>query len=229
MVGICEEAIQKPGTRIIRIARLIRHRMMHMVGDDIDLLRNYIDGQIPRDKSPEPVTKRIGAVRAIPVIPDSAMGTHNYHAIYKSNGHQVEMEISKKEDKQAGKEDHKLKPTEEGQPILFSPEDIQSEPKFPHDLPGSRNDQAAFPVLPSIGGRLQNVIDQVLFPLVSVDRMDGGKRLMHNMGSPHHAKSRDKVSRRCLCVRYILLRIYYTIHTMTPVKQARHVENVGTI
>ena len=183
MVDICEEAIQKSGTRIIRIARLIGHGMMHMMGDDIYFLRNYIDGQIARDKSPELVTERICAVGAISVIPDSAMSTHNYHAIYKSNCHQVEMKIPEKEDKQAGNEDHKLKPTEEDQPILFSPEDIQPEPKFPHDLPGSRNDQATFAVLPSIRGRLQNVIDQVLFPLVSVDRMDEGKHLMHNMGA----------------------------------------------
>lgn len=155
-----------------------------MMGDDIYFLRNYIDGQIARDKSPELVTERICAVGAISVIPDSAMSTHNYHAIYKSNCHQVEMKIPEKEDKQAGNQDYKFEPTEEDQPILFSPEDIQSEPKFPHDLSGSRNDQATIPVLPSIGGRLQNVIDQVLFPLVSVDRMDGGKRVMHNMGAP---------------------------------------------
>jgi hypothetical protein len=98
-------------------------------------------------------------VGAVPVIPDSAMGAHNYHAIYKSNGHKVEMEIPEKEDKQAGNEDRKLKPAEEDQPVLFSSEDIQSGTKFPHDLSGSRNDQATFPVLPPIRGRLQNVID----------------------------------------------------------------------
>jgi len=217
MVDICEETIQKSGTRIIRIARLIRHGMMHMMGDDIYFLRNYIDGQIARDKSPELVTERICAVGAISVIPDSAMSTHNYHAIYKSNCHQVEMKIPEKEDKQAGNQDYKFEPTEEDQPILFSPEDIQSEPKFPHDLSGSRNDQATIPVLPSIGGRLQNVIDQVLFPLVSVDRMDGDKRLMHKIRPRgDRTRSQSKVSRRCLWMRYILLRIYYTIHTMTP-------------
>jgi len=158
--------------------------MMHMMGDDIDLLRNYIDGQIPRDKPPELVTERKCAMGTIPVIPDSAMGTHNYHAIYKSNGHQIEMEIPEKEDKQAGNEDHELEPTEEDQPILPGPEDIQPEPKFTHDSSGRGNDQITIRVLPSIGGRLQNVIDQVLFLLVSVGRMDRGKRLMHKMGSP---------------------------------------------
>jgi hypothetical protein len=44
------------------------------------------------------------------------------------------MEIPEKEDKQAGNQDQKLTPTEEDEPILFSPEDIQPEPKFPDNL-----------------------------------------------------------------------------------------------
>ena len=55
MVKVCKETIQKPGACIAWISRLVRPGVMQVMGDDIDLLRNYMNGQVARDKSPEPI------------------------------------------------------------------------------------------------------------------------------------------------------------------------------
>src|SRR6185437_1653708 len=102
VVDIGQETIQKTGACIVRVPRLVRLGMMNVVRDDIRFFRNDIDRHISRHKSPEPATESIGMVRAIPVIPDSAMRTHDDHAVNKSNPQQGKREIMKQKDKKTG-------------------------------------------------------------------------------------------------------------------------------
>jgi len=54
-----------------------------MVRNRINFFRNNFKGKILCKKPPEFIAEFIRLMRAISVMPDSTMGTHNYHAINK--------------------------------------------------------------------------------------------------------------------------------------------------
>jgi hypothetical protein len=158
VIDIREETVQEAGGRIIGISGLIRLRMMHVMGNDIDLFRNNIDGQVLRNKSPEPVPESVCIVRAVPVMPDSAMRTHHDHAVKKSHSQQVKIKVLEREDKKAWDQQNYPGPAGKSQPVLPGPENIQTEKELFQQLPGRGNDQAVFRVLPSIGRLFQYMI-----------------------------------------------------------------------
>ena len=84
MVHIGQEAIEKTGLCIIRVAWLIGFGMVNMVRDDVDLFGDDANREVLGNKPPEPVPEREGTVRAVAVVPHRAVRTHNDHAIKKS-------------------------------------------------------------------------------------------------------------------------------------------------
>ena len=166
MVDIGEETIQKTGTCIIGISGLVRLGMMNMMGNDIDLFRDDVDGQIPGNEPPELVAERIGAMRTIPVVPDRAMRTHGYHAVNKGDPQQIEIEIVKETDKQTGDQQQHLDPAKKRQPILSGPEYVQPEQELFYQLTSRGNDEFPVRLLPSIGRGQQYIVHQILFSYI---------------------------------------------------------------
>src|SRR5271170_8260235 len=110
---------------------------------------------------------------AIPVIPDSAMCTHDDHAVDKGDHQQVNIEIVEQKDKESGDQQEHPGPVEEGQPIPSIPENVQPDPEFfPYLSPG-RDNQTSIGVIPSIGRNPQHMIHQVHFSWPYMDRTAG--------------------------------------------------------
>src|ERR1700761_3239961 len=119
MVNIRQKTIQKAAGCVVRIAGRIRQCMMHMVRYGIDLFRNNFEGKVLRKKTPETITERISAMRAIAVMPYGAMCTHNNHTIHKGNYKQLKSKVFKDEQKQERGQHHDHHPAHKREPVFF--------------------------------------------------------------------------------------------------------------
>src|SRR5665213_1449557 len=83
VVHVRQEAIKPPAIYVIRVARLFGNVVMHMVGNDINFLRNELDHQLPDDKQPNLVFKRKSVVGGVAVQVNGSMRAQNDHAVNK--------------------------------------------------------------------------------------------------------------------------------------------------
>jgi hypothetical protein len=74
--------------------------MMHMVRNGVYFFRDDSQGKVLGKKPPEFITKGIGAMCAIPVMPYSTMGTHDYHAVHKCRDQQFDGKVFEYEQEQ---------------------------------------------------------------------------------------------------------------------------------
>jgi hypothetical protein len=88
------------------------------MGHDIRFFGNDLDDQVLYNKSPKGMTKRIGAVGGISVIPNSAMSPQNDHAVDKAIENERPAEIVGKEDDKGNRKKTRTAPPKKSQPIL---------------------------------------------------------------------------------------------------------------
>jgi len=88
VINIRQKAVQKTAFRIIRISRAIRFGVMYVVRHYIYFLRDHTNRQILCEKPPEMIAKFVSAMRAISVVPDGTVCSHNEHAVYERGDQQ---------------------------------------------------------------------------------------------------------------------------------------------
>jgi hypothetical protein len=75
-----------------------------MMGYNINLFWNYINGKVLCKEPPEGISKSIGAMSTIPMVPDSAVCTHNNHTVHKCSQQRPNMKKIEKENKKESKQ-----------------------------------------------------------------------------------------------------------------------------
>src|SRR6185437_2383305 len=124
MVVFGQHAVPASCLRAIRIAGLVRFGVMHMMRNDINLLRYGFYHEILRQDPPQWMAKAKGLVRAIAVKPDGAMRTHDHHAINDNGDDQVPGEIFEEEEIKEGQHSCQNQEADERDPVFLCPEDI---------------------------------------------------------------------------------------------------------
>jgi hypothetical protein len=109
------------------------------MGNDIRFLGNDLDDQVLDNKSPKGMTKRIGTVRGIPVVPNGAMCPQNDHAVYKASEQEWPAEILGQEDEKGNRKQTRTGPPKQRQPILAGCENILASKKLSEQLPIGRD------------------------------------------------------------------------------------------
>jgi hypothetical protein len=114
---------------------------MNMMGNDIRFLGNDLDDQVFHNESPKGVTKRIGTVCGISVVPNGAMGPQNDHAVNKAIEKERPTEIIGKEDNKGNRKQTRTAPSKKSQPIFTGFKNILSNEKLSNELPIGRNNE----------------------------------------------------------------------------------------
>ena len=81
MIDIRKHTIPKATFWIIRIAWYVRFRMVYMMRNHVNFFGEGFNNQVLGNKSEKGMPEFICFMRAIPMKPDSAMGSHDDHAI----------------------------------------------------------------------------------------------------------------------------------------------------
>src|SRR5688572_3328438 len=81
VIYIRQHTIQKPSLWIVRITRLVRFGMMHMMGYYVDLFGKCFDDYILRQEPKYRVTELVRFMCAVAMKPDRAMSAHDDHAV----------------------------------------------------------------------------------------------------------------------------------------------------
>jgi hypothetical protein len=118
MKDICQKTIPPPREHIIRIPWFFRNVVVNEMGNDIRFLGNDLDDQVLYKKSPKGMTKRIGTVCGISVIPNSAMSPQNDHTVNKAIEKERPTEIVGSEDDKGNHKKTRTGPSKKSQPIL---------------------------------------------------------------------------------------------------------------
>jgi len=85
------------------------------------------------------MTKRIGPVCGISVVPNGAMGPQNDHAVHKASEQEGPAEILAQEDEKGNGKQTRTAPSKKSQPIFASFENILANKKLFEQLPIGRD------------------------------------------------------------------------------------------
>ena len=106
------------------------------------------------------MAKAVGFMRAVPVKPDGAVGSHDHHAVDYDGQYEVPGKIFKKEEDKERQHCRKHQEADEGDPVSPAPEDIHPGKGFRPKLFCSRGDEGAIFVFPTIRRDVEQVIDK---------------------------------------------------------------------
>ena len=104
--------------------------MVHMMGNDVDFFWYDTDRQVLRNEPPEPITESISPMRAIAVVPDRAVRTHDDHTVNKGRQDRPPVqEENQEQDKERHEAEH-FQPAEKGQSVLTVLKQVQPGKEF---------------------------------------------------------------------------------------------------
>ena len=102
-------------------------------------------------------------MRAVPVIPNSAVRAHNRHAVQNNGYYQVPRKEFEKKKKEQRYNKNRQRHTEKGDPVLFGSKNIDACKSFFPELLFSGYDQLTVHVFPTIRRLMEHGIDKGCF------------------------------------------------------------------
>jgi hypothetical protein len=92
--------------------------MMHMMGNNINFLRECFNDQILRNEPPQGMTEPVGFVGAEAMKPNGSMSTHDHHGINDQHNGRFPVQIINQENNKHRHHAGSHKPAYEGNPVL---------------------------------------------------------------------------------------------------------------